>query len=155
MLCSTQLPIHQRMNANGNGYQMTYFPETIIQWNTVPAVVILYNCCTMHNNTYSAHNHLIEVVASLSPALVSMLLRLLSSAVWSQLPAISPFWRAGPPGFQDGSPFPRIHAHSPLIVRYKHPATYLEALHLHFQSSCQLKVFNPFILKIKMFSDLA
>ncbi len=30
-LCWTQLPEHQRMNANGNGYQMIYFPETIIQ----------------------------------------------------------------------------------------------------------------------------
>jgi hypothetical protein len=27
----TQLPVHQRMNANGNGYQIIYFPETITQ----------------------------------------------------------------------------------------------------------------------------
>jgi hypothetical protein len=27
ILCSTQLPVHQRMNANGNWYQMIYFPE--------------------------------------------------------------------------------------------------------------------------------
>jgi hypothetical protein len=31
LLFSTQLPKHQRMSANGNGYQMIYFPETVIQ----------------------------------------------------------------------------------------------------------------------------
>jgi hypothetical protein len=28
LLCSTQLPVHQRMNANGDWYQMIYFPDT-------------------------------------------------------------------------------------------------------------------------------
>ncbi len=27
LLCSTQIPVHQRMNANGDRYQMIYFPE--------------------------------------------------------------------------------------------------------------------------------
>ncbi len=61
LLCSTQLPEHQRMNANGNGYQMIYFPEIIIQWDAVPVMVILYNCCTMHNNTHSVHNRLLKL----------------------------------------------------------------------------------------------
>ncbi len=60
-LCSTQLPEHQRMNANGNRYQMIYFPEIIIQWDTVPVTVILYNCCTMHNSTHSLHNRLLKL----------------------------------------------------------------------------------------------
>ncbi len=60
-LYSTKLPEHQRMNANGNGYQMIYFPETIIQWDTVPVMVILYNCCTMHSSTHSAHNCLLKL----------------------------------------------------------------------------------------------
>ncbi len=48
-LCSTQLPVHQRMNANGVRYQMIYFPEKNIQWITIPFMVIMYNCCTMHD----------------------------------------------------------------------------------------------------------
>ncbi len=61
LLCSTQLPVHQRMNANGNRYQIIYFPETIIQWDTISVMVILYNCCTMHNNTHSVHNRLLKM----------------------------------------------------------------------------------------------
>ncbi len=61
LLCSTQLPEHQRMNANGNGYQIIYFSETIIQWDTVPVMIILYNCCTKHNNTHSVHNRLLKL----------------------------------------------------------------------------------------------
>ncbi len=44
-----------------NEYQMIYFPETIIQWDTVPFMIILYNCCTMHNNTYSVHHRLLKL----------------------------------------------------------------------------------------------
>jgi hypothetical protein len=47
-----------------------------------------------------------------------MLLRPFSSAVWSQLPPFSSFWRAGPPGFQDGPLFPRIHTHPLPAVHY-------------------------------------
>ncbi len=60
-LCWTQLPVHQRMNANGNRHQMIYFPEAIIQWGTVLVMVILYNCCTIHNNTHSVHNRLLKL----------------------------------------------------------------------------------------------
>jgi hypothetical protein len=49
------------MNASGNGYQMIYFPETIIQWDTIPVMVILYNCCTRHNNTHSVHKRLLKL----------------------------------------------------------------------------------------------
>ncbi len=57
-------------------------------------------------------------MASLSPVPVAMLLCPLSSTVWGQLPPLSPFWRARPPGLQDGSLFPRIHAHSFPTVCY-------------------------------------
>jgi hypothetical protein len=46
-------------------------------------------------------------VASLFPAPVPMLLRPFSSAVWSQLLPLSPFWRAGPPRFPRWLPFPQ------------------------------------------------
>ncbi len=60
-LCSTQLPVHQSMNANGVRYQMIYFPETIIQCNMIPVMFILYNCYTMHNNTHSVHKCLLKM----------------------------------------------------------------------------------------------
>ncbi len=40
---------------------MIYFPETIIQWGTILIMVILYNCCTMHNNTHSVHKSLLKL----------------------------------------------------------------------------------------------
>ncbi len=55
-MCSTQLPVHQRMNANGVLLPIIYFPETdnTIKHNSC------YGCwCsnyyTMHNDTHSVH----------------------------------------------------------------------------------------------------
>jgi hypothetical protein len=75
----------------------------------------------MHNDTYSVHNrglmlwraHLLHSAASLSrPSL---------STDWRQLPALFPYWRAGPPdspSLQSGPHFPRIHTHLSHTVCY-------------------------------------
>ncbi len=59
-------------------------------------------------------------MASLFPVILAILLHLSSSTVHSQLPAFSPFWLAGPPGFQDGFLFPRIHTYPLRRVYYKY-----------------------------------
>ncbi len=61
-VCSTQLPVHQRMNANGVRYQMIYFPET---YNTIkhdsPYGCKCRNYYTMLNNTHSVHKRLLKM----------------------------------------------------------------------------------------------
>jgi hypothetical protein len=37
-------------------HQMIYFPETIIQWNTILAIYMSHYCRLMHNDTYSVHD---------------------------------------------------------------------------------------------------
>jgi hypothetical protein len=74
----------------------------------------------------------LDAVASPSPVPVAILLRPFTSAVWSQLSPPSPFWRAGPPGFQNGSLFPRIHSHSLPAVRYILLYTIIILLLLYF-----------------------
>ncbi len=55
-LFPTRLHVHLRMNANGNWHQMIYFPETIIQCNTILVMDTLHYCRPMHNDTYSVHD---------------------------------------------------------------------------------------------------
>jgi hypothetical protein len=42
------------------GTKWFIFLKQIIQWNTIPVVVILYNCYTMHNNTHSVHKRILK-----------------------------------------------------------------------------------------------
>jgi hypothetical protein len=56
LLFLRRLPVHQRMNTNGNWYQIIYFPETIIQWTTILVIDMLHYGCPMHDDTYSVHN---------------------------------------------------------------------------------------------------
>ncbi len=114
--CSLMLPLrlreHQRMNANGNWHRMIYFPETIIQKDTIPVMVMLYNCCTMHNNTHSVHNRLLKpwwgrLLCPQSSCLVFP--PPLSGLNWCSL---SPLGGPGPPTPKVASPFPGS-AHTP------------------------------------------
>jgi hypothetical protein len=41
--------------------QMIYFPETNNTMKHGPVMVILYNCCTMHNSTHSVHKRLLKL----------------------------------------------------------------------------------------------
>ncbi len=43
------------------GTKWFIFLKQIIQWNTVPVMVILYNYYTMHNSTHSVHKRLLKV----------------------------------------------------------------------------------------------
>ncbi len=42
------------------GTKWFIFLKQIIQWDTIPVMVILYNCCTMHKSTHSVHNRLLK-----------------------------------------------------------------------------------------------
>ncbi len=79
---------------------------------------ILYNCYTMHNSTHSVHKRLLKVwrarLLRLWPSCYSLLLHCPEPTA-----SLSPSWWAGPPSFQDGSLFPRIHTHPLPNVRYK------------------------------------
>jgi hypothetical protein len=95
--------------------------------------------CTMHSLCASPS---LDAVASPSPVPVAILLRPFTSAVWSQLPPPSPFWRAGPPNFQNDSLFPRIHTHSLPSVRY---------ILLHTIIILLLLFFFPFLFYLSSF----
>ncbi len=43
------------------GTKWFIFLKQIIQWNTIPVMVVLYNCYTMHNNTHSVHKRLLKM----------------------------------------------------------------------------------------------
>ncbi len=62
---------------------------------------MLYNCCTMHNNTHSVHNVMEQ--SSLSSVISLHLPSLLSGLNWCSL---SPLGGLGPPTPKVASPFP-------------------------------------------------
>ncbi len=43
------------------GTKWFIFLKQIIQWNTVPVMVIVHNCYTMHTSTHSVHKRLLKV----------------------------------------------------------------------------------------------
>ncbi len=89
---------------------MIYFPETIIQWDTVHAVDMLHYCCTTHNDTHSVHNHLLKPWWGRPPCFQPFS-HLLFSPVQTQLMPIVHCWGSGLPYPKSGVPTPRVHAH--------------------------------------------
>jgi hypothetical protein len=72
--CSTRSPISSRATCSWHNFpyikgwmQMVIgtkwfiFLKQIIQWDTVPVMIILYNWCTMHNSTHSVHKRLLKL----------------------------------------------------------------------------------------------
>ncbi len=106
-------------------HQMIYFPETIIQWNTILAMDMLHYCWPMHNDTYSVHDRSLKVVVELSSSFSAISLRLLSSPVQTQLMLIVSHWGPGAPHPQDGVPSPRVRVHSLPRVQNKYYCTYI------------------------------
>jgi hypothetical protein len=97
-------------------------------------MVIQYNCYTMHNSTHSVHKRLLKVWRA-------RLLHLWPSCYASSPPLsaancqpFSPPGGPGPPGFQDGSLFPRIHTHPLPTVRYKYIFLDFTALRRFYES---------------------
>jgi hypothetical protein len=42
------------------GTKWFIFLKQVIQSDTIPVMVIMYNCCTMHKSTHSVHNRLLK-----------------------------------------------------------------------------------------------
>ncbi len=120
VFCSTQLPVHQRMNPNGVRYQMIYFPETnntIIRNSCYGYKSIIVTQCTITltlciNVSWWCQARLLcfEPSSYVYPPPLSE----------ANCPPFPPPGGPGPPGFQDGFLFPKIHTYPLHTVCYRY-----------------------------------